>query len=122
MPNSYSMTAAVGFGASHVLKDHPTCGRMHGHSYYVRVTFTGDPEPTNWSFPFVARPEDITKVLGIVLELSSKHLNDMIPAGNPSAAGVAGYLLERLQIHGVTKVEVHESDTDVTATVERLPG
>jgi len=104
------------FGASHQLKDHPTCGRMHGHSYKVELTFTGAPIPGAWSSP--ADLKNVNAAMAIVSEFRDRNINDMLPAGFPSVDGLAAHLLERTRILGVTKVEVYESDTNVTGTAE----
>lgn len=38
------------FEAAHHIKDHPKCGQIHGHSYYVKV-WIGD-HPTDTFFDF----------------------------------------------------------------------
>lgn len=33
----YILSKKYNFSASHIIKDHPKCGRMHGHNYMVEV-------------------------------------------------------------------------------------
>jgi 6-pyruvoyl-tetrahydropterin synthase len=112
--------ASVQFGASHELPGHHLCGRLHGHSYHVTLTWDGVPIKENWGFPMTQKA--FNESIAIVLELRNRHLNDMLPAGHPSVSGIAAYLLERLRILGVVMVEVHESDTDVKGTVVHVAG
>lgn len=116
MPVTQSFTQAIPFAAGHQLENHLGCDRVHGHSYTVSLTWVGLPNKDYCGFPMTM--EQHTKAIAVVLELRSRYLNDMIPAGLPSVSGVAAYLLERLRILGVTKVEVHESDTNATGTSE----
>lgn len=118
MPVSISHSLRIRFGASHLLEGHPTCGRVHGHQYAVVVTFGGSPNREAWGSPVTW---DKAQAVGsIVDEFRNRHINDMLPAGFPSVDGLASYLLERTRIHGVTKVEVHESDTNATGTSEYI--
>ena len=118
MPVTRSFSQAVQFGAAHTLKDHPTCSRDHGHSYTVTLTWVGDPIPDNWGYPMTV--DQLEDAVSVVVELRGLRLNDMLPASPPSVAGVAAYLLDRTRMLGVTKVEVHESDTNVTGAAEHL--
>jgi 6-pyruvoyl-tetrahydropterin synthase len=122
MPMSVTTTYTkhVGFPASHVLAKHPVCGKSHGHQYTVSVTFSGPPLKDNWGLP--ATDETMGRAMAIVRELAYRDLNQMIPAGTPSVAGIAAYLLERLRVLGVIAVKVHESDTDIEGTAEYLSG
>ena len=120
MPVIREQIVHAGFGASHELTKHPRCIGLHGHFYTVAATFTGEHPPGNWGE--ILLQEDFVKVVGVIRELSGRHLNLMIPATNPNAPGIAGYLLERLTHFGATKVEVHESDTNVSGVAERVSG
>ena len=111
-------TQHLALGASHVLEGHKTCGKLHGHLYHVSLTFEGEPYRDNWGYPMSEKT--LAGAIGIVNELKLRHLNDMIPAGTPSVNGIAAYLLERTRVLGVVRVEVHESDTDITGSSEHL--
>ena len=110
MPNVRRSSLSARFGASHIVASDPACSRVHGHQYTVQAWWDA------------ASKVDRFVVRGVILEFDSMHLNDMIPAAPATVDGLAGYLLERLSILGVTKVEVYESDTGRGAEVERLPG
>ena len=118
MPVTQSFTQAITFAAGHQLAGHEHCSRVHGHSYTVRITWSNVPNRDNFGHPM--RKEQHDRAVAVVLELADKSLNDMIPAGVPSVSGVAAYLMERLRIQDVTKVEVHESDTNATGTSEYI--
>jgi hypothetical protein len=118
MPVVRSVTTAVVFGAAHSLESHPVCKNVHGHQYTVSFTFSGEPVLGSWGQP--ATWGDMQVAGALALELANRNLNEMIPAGPPSASGIAAYLLERTRIFRVTKVEVHESDTNVTGTAEHV--
>lgn len=92
--------------ASHQLTKGSACGPyLHGHDYFIRLWGT--------------IPDVAWDVIG---EFDLRHLNDMLPVGEPTVEGLAGYLAERLMIHGVSEVEVHESITGRGASVSRVPG
>ena len=116
MPVTQSFTQAITFAAGHQLAHHATCDKVHGHSYAVSITWNGLPNKDNFGLPMAADKHETA--VAVIRELADRYLNDMIPAGYPSVSGVASYLLERLRILGVTKVEVHESDTNATGTSE----
>ena len=120
MPVLTQYTQHLQFGASHVLDKHRLCAKMHGHSYHVRLTFTGEPVRDNWGLPMTE--ENLDRACLLVGELRNRHLNDMIPAGAPTVTRIAQYLLERTRMLGVTRVEVHESDTDAEGSADALAG
>jgi len=117
MPVIRSFTQHLSFAASHKLPGHSQCERMHGHSYRVSLTWHGAPVG-DYGYP--AEDQVRSAASGIVLELGNRHLNDMLPAGIPSVSGIAAYLLERTQMLGVSKVEVHESDTNAEGAAEYI--
>lgn len=112
--NSHSQVLRLGFGAGHSLEGHPECGRPHGHYFVVEITFTGDPIHP---YGAVTSRETEGKAVAIVHELSGRNLNDMLGAAIPSLHGLAAYLLERLAILGVTRVEVTQDAGDKRAIV-----
>jgi 6-pyruvoyltetrahydropterin/6-carboxytetrahydropterin synthase len=98
------------FDASHQLRglrEGHKCGRLHGHTYTVRVTLTGDVGPTG----FVLDYGDL-KPFGdwVDTHFDHQHLNHIEPGWQPSAENLARYL------HGVLLNVVHLPE-GVTATV-----
>lgn len=39
------------FSCAHLLKEHPKCGKLHGHNYKVEIWLTGEPEG-KWNFVY----------------------------------------------------------------------
>lgn len=101
----YKLTEWIKFPASHVLADHPLCGKLHGHTYKVEVTIVGDPDPEMNNM--IANDRDLlSAIANVIFEISGRHLNDQLPAIIPSAQGIANWVWERLalrfQLHEVT--------------------
>lgn len=94
----YTMGVQKRFAASHQLKDHPFCGKLHGHTYKVKVVVQGDPDPD--TFNFVADYGEFDKrVNDLLRELDGRDLNAMMPGTIPSAQGIANWFWERLTLH-----------------------
>lgn len=103
-------TYRTSISAGHLVKDHPVCGRGdHGHDYRVEMAWEEDPAY-----------ELVERATSIVHEFNGRSLNRMMPASDPTAGGLARYLLERMQILGVVEVTVVESN-EHTSTASRLP-
>lgn len=113
---SQSTVLRHAISAGHVLDGHPLCGRRHGHDYEITVTIPGSPSVT--AFGLTVDYLTIVKIRDVINELNRRDLTEMMPASIPSAAGMAAYLLARLSIFGVTKVEVHEQGTGVGGIAE----
>lgn len=85
------------FEAAHFLPrvpdGHP-CRRMHGHSYAVRVTIEGTPDPERgWVMDFAAMDEVIDP---LVVRLDHRVLNEVDGLDNPTAELLAGWLWREL--------------------------
>ena len=103
-------SVTVTLPASHQTERGSVCGEyLHGHQY--TLTAWAELGMTDWH-----------TVTGVLSEFRLRHLNDMIPAGAPTVDGLAGYLSERLAMHGIDEVQVHESDSGRAALVKRVPG
>ncbi|MBY0334813.1 MAG: 6-carboxytetrahydropterin synthase [Acetobacteraceae bacterium] len=79
---------------------------LHGHSFRVRVTFAGTPQPVvGWS-------HDLTQVEGVVegvrRRLDHTCLNDIEGLDTPTLENVARWIWLRIapQIEGLDRVEV----------------
>lgn len=92
------------FEAAHFLPNVATdhkCGRMHGHSYEVRVGVYGN-VLGGWVMDFA----DVDAVAKPIIDaLDHRTLNDFID--NPTSEMLAGYLLG--QIYFATWIEVSET-------------
>jgi 6-pyruvoyltetrahydropterin/6-carboxytetrahydropterin synthase len=109
------LTKSYTFEAAHRLPmvppDHK-CARMHGHSFRVEVTVSGEVDPrTGWLVDF----GDITAVVEPLLksELDHRSLNDVTGLENPTSEVLCGWLWQRLQsrIPGLAVITVHETCT-----------
>ena len=93
------------FSASHVVKGHPTCGRLHGHRWRVSVEITTGQDPETGEL--VGLPELAAAVRQFCSELDREHVNDMLPASHATAAGINLALRERLSLDWrLTRIEV----------------
>lgn len=94
----YTLGYTRNFAASHVLQGHAFCGKLHGHTYRVRVIIQGDPEPETHNM--IANDVDFFERLTALRdEIHNRHLNDMLPGVIPSAQGLANWFWERLALH-----------------------
>lgn len=107
-------TAEASFSAHHIVKDHPRCGRNHGHRWGVAVTIKAGQEPTTGELHGLA--ELAEAVEQIARELDRESLNEMLPGSPPTAAGLAYAVHERLTMHfrSITMVEVSMDGIKVT--------
>lgn len=112
------MTYTIGkdytFAASHQLDGLPEghqCGRIHGHNYTVRVELAADRVDASgmvFDFGEMAPFRDY-----ISNTLDHRHLNDVMPAMNPTAETLARGLYDVASelLDGVTAVTVWETST-----------
>lgn len=112
-----------GFEAAHRLPNVPAdhkCARLHGHSFRVRVTVTGNVgDDTGWVTDFA----DVSAVVApVVAELDHRYLNDIDGLANPTSEVVARWLWDRLTgaLAGLTAIEVRETCT--SGVIYRGPG
>lgn len=92
----YRIGKTFTFDAAHQLlglpKDHK-CGRMHGHTYKVELTFVGsDLRQEGWLFDY----GDLSKIRDWI-RLSFDHhlLNERIPRANPTAENLAKFIYDQ---------------------------
>lgn len=96
------------FEAAHKLpnvpKDHK-CGRLHGHSYKLKLHLNGEIDATSgWFIDFA----DINKIVQPTLNmLDHYYLNDIEGLENPTAEILAMWLWNRLQ-HDLTHLNAIE--------------
>lgn len=103
------------FEAAHRLLNMPPehkCGRLHGHSYLLRIYVRGEPDPVTG---FVMDFADIKAVVAPVVEeqLDHRYLNDVEGIGNPTAENLARWIWERVRpvLPDLSAVEVRETCT-----------
>lgn len=92
----------------HVAESH-ACRRLHGHSYRIDVTVSGQAdERSGWVLDFA----DIDAVVEPVCsQLDHQLLNDIAGLDNPTSEVLAGWLWERLAsgLSGLAAVRVAET-------------
>ncbi len=102
------------FEAAHRLPKVPDghkCGRVHGHSFVVRVFVVGDVgEDSGWIMDF----GDIKKAFSPIFErLDHYYLNDIAGLENPTSDVLAVWIWDRLKpvLPELSKLEIKETCT-----------
>ncbi|MBD2783396.1 6-carboxytetrahydropterin synthase QueD [Xenorhabdus sp. DI] len=86
------------FEAAHYLPNVPKghkCGRLHGHSFMVRLEITGEVDPlTGWLMDFA----DVKAVFKPIWEqLDHHYLNEIPGLENPTSEVLAKWIWEQLK-------------------------
>ena len=98
--------------AAHRLPNVPAghkCGRLHGHSFRVRVYVTGPLDHARgWVLDF-AEISAAFAPLHIILD--HNYLNDIPGLENPTSENLARWIWTRLfpALEGLSRIEVHET-------------
>lgn len=102
------------FEAAHYLPNVPEghkCGRLHGHSFRVRLYITGPiDEHVGWIMDFA----DVkTAFKPIYNRLDHHYLNDIEGLENPTSENIARWIWNELKplLPQLSKVELHETCT-----------
>lgn len=108
--NRYRTTLETRISAGHELDSWPGCNLPHGHSYTIRVSIEGSPEPKFASSTI--RPKPLEEFYSITGEYNRRSLNKMLAGAIPSVWGFANILYERLVMvmPGLVSVEVTQDD------------
>ena len=103
-----------GFESAHLLPHVPEghkCGRLHGHSFRVRVALSGVPgERTGWVMDFA----DLKKAWKPLHEiLDHRYLNDIPGLENPTSEILAGWIWDKLRpvLPQLSAISVRETCT-----------
>lgn len=112
-----SITKEFKFEAAHQLPYHKgKCARLHGHSYRVQVTVTGEVIPNELAQSdsgMVMDFYEVSKAMKPLIEdmLDHRSLNEILP--NPTAENLVLYLVNVLdwQLPGVTHIRVYETES-----------
>jgi 6-pyruvoyltetrahydropterin/6-carboxytetrahydropterin synthase len=102
------------FESAHLLPHVPAghkCGRLHGHSFHVRIVVTGKvSETTGWIMDFA----DIkAAVKPIIQQLDHYYLNEIEGLGNPTSENIAKWIWHKLKpnLPELVRIEVKETCT-----------
>lgn len=108
------ITKDFDFQSAHFLpnvRDGHKCAKLHGHSYKVEISVTGDVnEPEGWVVDFA----DIERAVAPLLQLIDHHcLNEVEGLENPTAENIAIWFRDRLNrlFPGLSAIVVHEEST-----------
>ena len=98
------------FEAAHLLPNVPEghkCGRLHGHSYRVRICVSGEPgAETGWIMDYADIKAEMAPLID---QLDHRYLNDIEGLENPTTEAVAVWIHERTP--PTWRVEVSETCT-----------
>lgn len=103
-----------GFESAHRLPHVPEghkCGRLHGHSFKIRLTLRGEPgQHTGWIMDF-ADLKEAWKPLHDVLD--HRYLNDIPGLENPTSEVLARWIWEKMapDLPQLSAVSVRETCT-----------
>lgn len=108
------ITKDFDFQSAHFLPnvaDGHKCANLHGHSYKVEISVTGDvSEPEGWVVDFA----EIERAVVPLLQLIDHHcLNEVEGLENPTAENIAIWFRDRLKhlLPGLSAIVVHEEAT-----------
>ncbi len=108
------------FEAAHRLPNVPEghqCGRIHGHSYKMRVVVTGPiVEPHGWVIDFA----DIkAAVKPIVEQLDHHYLNEISGLENPTCENLAVWIWDRVKPNLESLAEIWVAETCTSGCIYR---
>lgn len=112
-----SISKEFGFSASHFLEGLPTdhkCGRLHGHSYRVRLELSGECDPIG----FIIDYGELDWVRNLIdTQLDHRHLNDALDV-NPTAENIAEWLSDHVATWITTRPEAKRIHSVAVAVSE----
>ncbi|MFG1490976.1 6-carboxytetrahydropterin synthase QueD [Oceanospirillum sp. HFRX-1_2] len=102
------------FEAAHLLPNVPDghkCGRLHGHSFFIRLVVSGEVDPhTGWIIDF----GDIKKAFKPIYDrLDHYYLNDIAGLENPTSENLAKWVWKELKplLPQLSRIEIKETCT-----------
>ena len=102
------------FEAAHYLPNVPPghkCGRLHGHSFLIRLSIAGDIDPhTGWLMDF----SELKHIFKPIYDrLDHYYLNDIPGLENPTSENLAIWIWQQLKpiLAALSQVEVRETCT-----------
>lgn len=110
------------FEAAHLLPHVPKghkCGRLHGHSFYVRLYIEGDIDPhTGWIMDFAELKQHFQPIYE---QLDHNYLNDIPGLENPTSEVLAQWLWAQLKPTLPQLSQVHIKETCTSGCIYRGP-
>ena len=104
----------VSFDSAHLLPNVPKghkCGRLHGHTYRVRLYVGGEVnEHTGWIVDYADIKEAWQPVHD---QLDHRYLNDLLGLDNPTCELIAAWIWGKLawRLPGLSRIEIQETCT-----------
>lgn len=102
------------FDAAHNLVNyHGKCERLHGHTYRLAVTLTGEPDGEGMIFDFVDLKRAVNEL--VLSKLDHSYINDILP--QPTAEYIARWIFKELDAPlarancGLYEVRVWETES-----------
>jgi 6-pyruvoyltetrahydropterin/6-carboxytetrahydropterin synthase len=102
------------FEAAHKLPHVPEghkCGRLHGHTFYVRIYVQGTVDKhTGWVMDFADIKEHFQPIFK---QLDHYYLNDIAGLENPTSENLSIWIWDKLKpvLPGLSAVEIRETCT-----------
>lgn len=94
----YSTSASTSFDVGHATPVPAACERPHGHRATITVGLAGKPQAEYGSF--VGDVDALLRELAAIeYELKYRDLGEMTAPAKPTAAGLAGWVWERLALN-----------------------
>lgn len=108
----HTTSSVVRFDVGHAAAHPAACARQHGHRVAITIGCTGSPGADRSSY--VVDPDVLLGELSAIRrELENRDLTEMIAPSKPTAAGLAGWVWERLALRmgeALASVEVKLGD------------
>ena len=108
------------FEAAHRLPNVPEghqCGRIHGHSYKMRVVVSGPiVEPHGWVIDFADIKASVKPVIN---RLDHHYLNEILGLENPTCENLAVWVWDRVKPSLAPLTEVWVSETCTSGCIYR---
>lgn len=112
----HATSASVSFDVGHASPYPSTCLRSHGHRVRIEIAAAGTPTPGLGSY--VIDPDVLVSALAAIrAELEHRDLIEMIAPAKPTAAGLAGWVWERVALNLGALSHVEVSLGDISARV-----
>jgi 6-pyruvoyltetrahydropterin/6-carboxytetrahydropterin synthase len=95
--------------AAHKLVNyHGKCENLHGHSYVLEVTFSGEPKENGMIIDF----EEIKKIVNenVIAKLDHKFINDIIPIS--TCENIAEWIWSQLKPFNPSEIKLHETENN----------